>query len=255
MEKLYTVEEILKIHIEEYNNIQSLGYKKDLYNYQKEPLVKERESIFNQRILEIRKIEVEVYNIIKTKLNYVLRPIYDINTKERLVFNLKSLDSEIYEVIYNTQKIKDYCTRIGHRLPEFHLESFYFDEPKFYKGQKMVIDVNYYGPGSNVMVFYNHIDLKYLENKNHNSNLKYLENKNHNSNCFVVTTVMGDINHPIVEDFRRYRDEVILKTNFGNYLVELYYFVGPVLSKIIKKNRILFNISKRFVFKVHKLIK
>jgi hypothetical protein len=55
------------------------------------------------------------------------------------------------------------------------------------------------------MVFYDHIDLKYLENKNNISN----------SNCFVVTTVMGDIHHPIVEDFRRYRDEVLLNSFYG----------------------------------------
>jgi hypothetical protein len=245
MEKTYTVDEILKIHIEEYNKIKSIGYQNDLYHYQKEPLVKERESIFNQRILEIRKIEVEVYNIIKTELNSVLRPIYNINTKERLVFNLKSLDFDVYVVSYNTDKIIDYCSRLGHRLPEFHLKSFYFDEPKLSKGQKMVIDVNYYGTGYNVMVFYNNIDLKYLENKNHNSN----------SNCFVVTTVMGDINHPIVEDFRRYRDNIILKSYCGMKFVEFYYLVGPYFSKIISKNQFLLKLSRLMILKVHKKIK
>ena len=43
MEKTYTVDEILKIHIEGYNKIQSIGYQNDLYHYQKEPLVKESE--------------------------------------------------------------------------------------------------------------------------------------------------------------------------------------------------------------------
>ena len=32
------------------------------------------------------------------------------------------------------------------------------------------IDVNYYGPGSNIMVFYDYIDLKYLESKSNISN-------------------------------------------------------------------------------------
>jgi hypothetical protein len=245
MEKTYTVDEILKIHIEEYNKIQSIGYQNDLYHHQKEPLVKERESIFNQRILEIRKIEVEVYNVIKTKLHVVLRPVYDVNTNERIVFNLKYREFDVYEVSYNTEKIKDYCTRIGHRLPEFHLNSFYFDEPKLFKGQKMVIDVNYYGPGSNIMVFYDYIDLKYLENKNSISN----------SNCFVVTTVMGDINHPIVEDFRRYRDNIILKSYFGKMFVEFYYLVGPYFSKIISNNQFLFKLSRLIVLTVHKKIK
>ena len=245
MGKTYTVDEILKIHIDEINKIQSIGYQNDLYHYQKEPLIKESESIFNQRILEIRKIEVEVYNVIKTKLHVVLRPVYDVNTNERIVFNLKYRESDVYEVSYNTQKIKDYCTRIGHRLPEFHLNSFYFDEPKLYKGQKMVIDVNYYGPGSNIMVFYDYIDLKYLESKSNISN----------SNCFVVTTVMGVINHPIVEDFRKYRDNIILKSYFGKMFVEFYYLVGPYFSKIISNNQFLFNLSRLIVLTVHKKIK
>jgi thioredoxin reductase len=103
------------------------------------------------------------WSLSQTKLKIVLSPIYNINNKERLVFTLKSLDIDVYVVRYDTEKIKDYCTRIRHRLPEFHLKSFYFDEPKLYKGQKKVIDINYYGSGSNVMVFYDHIDLKYLE--------------------------------------------------------------------------------------------
>lgn len=107
----------------------------------------------------------------------------------------------------------------------------------------MVIDVNYYGPSSNVMVFYNHIDLKYLEKKNHNSN------------CFVVTTVMGDINHPVVEDFRRYRDNIILKSFCGMKFVEFYYLIGPYFSKIISNNQFLLKLSRLIVLKVHKKIK
>ena len=145
-------------------------------------------------------------------------------------------------MLYNTEKIKDYCTRIGHRLPEFHLKSFYFDEPKLYKGQKMVIDVNYYGPGSNVMVFYDHIDFKYLESKSNISN----------SNCFIVTTVMGDIDHPIVEDFRRYRDQVLLNTYLGRLFINTYYKIGPTLSNVIINNKLLFKFSRSFIIHIHR---
>ena len=79
-------------------------------------------------------------------------------------------------------------------------------------------------------------------------------NINENSNCFIVTTTMGDINHPIVIDFRRYRDEVLLNTYFGSVFINLYYKVGPVLSKVIKTNSFLFSISKKMVLSLHKRI-
>jgi hypothetical protein len=93
-------------------------------------------------------------------------------------------------------------------------------------------------------------------------NLNYYDKKNiippiyksSNSNCFIVTTTMGDINHPVVVDFRRYRDEVLLYTYFGRVFINIYYRIGPLLSKVIKSNSFLFTISKNIVLKLHKLI-
>ena len=80
-------------------------------------------------------------------------------------------------------------------------------------------------------------------------------NINENSNCFIVTTTMGDINHPVVVDFRRYRDEVLLNTYFGRVFINIYYKVGPVLSKVIKTNSFLFSISKNIVLRLHKRLR
>lgn len=79
-------------------------------------------------------------------------------------------------------------------------------------------------------------------------------NKNSNSNCFIVTTTMGDINHPVVNDFRNYRDEVLLNTILGRLFIKLYYQIGPSLSEIIKNNKTLFQISRSFILKLHKRI-
>ena len=91
-------------------------------------------------------------------------------------------------------------------------------------------------------------------------NLNYYDKKNiiqpisksSNSNCFIVTTTMGDINHPVVIDFRRYRDEVLLNFYFGRVFIKIYYRIGPVLSKVIKTNSFLFTISKKLILFLHK---
>lgn len=74
------------------------------------------------------------------------------------------------------------------------------------------------------------------------------------SNCFVVTTTMGDTNHPVVIDFRNYRDEVLLNTIFGRLFIKVYYQIGPTLSEIIKNNKTLFQISRSIILKLHKRI-
>jgi hypothetical protein len=66
---------------------------------------------------------------------------------------------------------------------------------------------------------------------------------------------MGDINHPVVVDFRRYRDEVLLNTYFGRVFINIYYRIGPVLSKVIKTNSFLFTISKKLVLRLHKRLR
>ena len=61
------------------------------------------------------------------------------------------------------------------------------------------------------------------------------------SSCFVVTATMGDINHPIVTNFRRYRDEHLLTNYWGSVFVRFYYVIGPFFAMIIRKNEMLRN--------------
>jgi hypothetical protein len=99
-----------------------------------------------------------------------------------------------------------------------------------------------------------YIILNYVEKVNLISPI-LVNNKSTNKNCFIVTTTMGDVNHPVVVDFRRYRDEVLLNTYFGRKFINIYYRIGPFLSKVIKTNRLLFLISKKMILKLHKTIK
>ncbi len=91
-------------------------------------------------------------------------------------------------------------------------------------------------------------------NKIQNKKVNNIQNKS-NKNCFIVTTTMGDINHPVVVDFRRYRDEVLLNTYLGRVFINIYYRIGPVLSKVIKTNSFLFTISKKLVLRLHKRLR
>jgi len=53
---------------------------------------------------------------------------------------------------------------------------------------------------------------------------------------------MGNPTHPVVEDFRNYRDEVLSIIFFGRGLIRCYYFIGPVAASVIKRNATLFSI-------------
>ncbi|WP_377978395.1 CFI-box-CTERM domain-containing protein [Aquirufa originis] len=94
------------------------------------------------------------------------------------------------------------------------------------------------------------IHLEYIEKVNLFPPVK----QSSNSNCFVVTTTMGDKNHPIVVDFRKYRDQVLLQRDLGRLFIKLYYKIGPILSYIIKNNKILFKLSKWVILKLHQKI-
>ncbi len=74
------------------------------------------------------------------------------------------------------------------------------------------------------------------------------------SPCFIVTAVMGNPTHPVVEDFRNYRDKVLSGNFFGRGLIRCYYFIGPIAASVIKRNAILFSISKTVIAYLHKKI-
>ena len=76
------------------------------------------------------------------------------------------------------------------------------------------------------------------------------------SSCFVITATMGDPFHPIVDEFRAYRDRNLLTNVIGRTFVKLYYKVGPYAASIIWKSEILRRISfSFFVNPVYKRLK
>lgn len=52
-------------------------------------------------------------------------------------------------------------------------------------------------------------------------------------NCFVATAVYESKTHPDVLLFKRFRDETLLRTMLGRFIVQVYYLVGPYLAKLV----------------------
>lgn len=159
--KIYTIDEIHKIYIEEYNKIKNIQ-KKHLFNYQEKPQIEAVESDFYKRIAKIRRIKVEVTNIIKTEIKYSeLSPPLQLNNNKQLSLNFKS-NLPVYIVSFDSEKINDWCQKNTRVFPFLKIESLYYDEPKFFRGQKKIIDINFSTTGSYRIRFYEYIDTKYL---------------------------------------------------------------------------------------------
>jgi hypothetical protein len=57
------------------------------------------------------------------------------------------------------------------------------------------------------------------------------ENKIVKSSCFVVTATMGSATHSVVNDMRRFRDEVLSTNRLGRRLINQYHAHGPPIGK------------------------
>jgi hypothetical protein len=213
-------------------------------------LYKKLREDYISEILLIDQIEVEIENVIKTKCRIMNKGFVQKENSKQVVFKSSNDDMDYYEVVY---KSFYYDIKRKHELEEIplvRLTSYYLTNPNLKIGQIINFNVKYISGSSNK--FYpesDYFDDYYVFNNHIDDNFKS------NSNCFIVTTTMGDINHPVVVDYRRYRDEVLLNTFIGRLFIDLYYKVGPVLSKVIKTNSFLFTISKKLVLSIHKRLR
>jgi hypothetical protein len=80
--------------------------------------------------------------------------------------------------------------------------------------------------------------------------------KSSQKQCFVITATMQDPKHPIVEEFRMFRDTYLNTNALGRKAVRLYYVLGPFLAAIIDQNKVLRKLSfNLFVNPIYKLIR
>ena len=58
------------------------------------------------------------------------------------------------------------------------------------------------------------------------------------SGCFIATAATGSYEHPMVEDLRVFRDQILLPSRIGSRFVNLYYKNSPRVADYIEKDKI-----------------
>lgn len=70
---------------------------------------------------------------------------------------------------------------------------------------------------------------------------KYSQAKS--AGCFIATAAMGDYDHPVVMDLRQFRDNWLLKRNWGVNFTNWYYTHGPKAANFIEKSTLMKKIT------------
>lgn len=72
--------------------------------------------------------------------------------------------------------------------------------------------------------------------------------------CFIATAAMGDYDHPVVMDLRMFRDNWLLKRNWGVRFTNWYYSYGPIAASIIDSSLVLRKLTFMIVVKPLQII-
>lgn len=75
-----------------------------------------------------------------------------------------------------------------------------------------------------------------------------------NTDCFIATAAMGDYEHPIVLDLKMFRDNWLLKRNWGVQFTNWYYTHGPKAASVIEKSLMLRKLTFILVVKPLQII-
>ena len=74
--------------------------------------------------------------------------------------------------------------------------------------------------------------------------------------CFIATAVMNNYEHPLVIDLRLFRDNWLLKKDWGKKFTDSYYTHGPKFAEVIEKSKLLKLIAYIAIVKpLHILVK
>lgn len=70
--------------------------------------------------------------------------------------------------------------------------------------------------------------------------------------CYIAGHVFGD-DHPVVDNLRLWRDQVLMKTWYGRVFVRVYYSVSPLLIRLFGKFTFFNRLSRALVTKIAEL--
>ena len=276
----YLVQEDLETFLSKLENYIIEKRKEGLLDFQMKDLIFEKNNFIKEELnkysqIELRVEEVYFYETMSYDILFnndlgewdLLRGeegigdlyTYNKEIREYLPKKLHNVYHIVFEKMSLNLNISSNKEKLNHSLsiPEIQFRKVVNELPiGIKKGSRLLFNIN----------IVNNTNSRYrIKNKSPIYNLKYIDKNigevfvlkqvSNTKNCFIVTTTMGDINHPVVVDFRRYRDEVLLNTYFGRVFINIYYKVGPVLSKVIKTNSFIFTISKKLILFFHNKIK
>jgi len=73
--------------------------------------------------------------------------------------------------------------------------------------------------------------------------------------CFIATAVYQNANHPVVKDFRLFRDNWMIKNYFGRIFIRFYYKYSPYFAQVLNRSKRVQRIVLVFFIKpIHILI-
>jgi hypothetical protein len=92
-----------------------------------------------------------------------------------------------------------------------------------------------------------HSNLNLKESKDYVDRLAQKNGLAEKGGCFIATACYGDYESPEVIEFRRYRDDVLLKSYLGRHFVSTYYFISPPFANLLSKSEIAKSIIRELV--------
>jgi hypothetical protein len=161
--------------------------------------------------------------------------------QKAIYFEKKFLPEHIYNRIFETQ------------YPSFiNIQSMNFEElTEAFKNMKIEEFKKY--TDENVeriqTIILNRSKQKDLDKNALDQNSATQKSNKKDTSCFIATATMGSYDHPVVVDLRLFRDNWLLKREWGVAFTNWYYTHGPKIAKMIEKSNILKKLSYILIIK------
>jgi hypothetical protein len=82
------------------------------------------------------------------------------------------------------------------------------------------------------------VEVKSKSNNKTTAHSPKVKESNKTSSCFIATAATGSYEHPMVQDLRSFRDQVLLQNQVGNNFVGWYYKYSPKVAALIGRNQV-----------------
>ena len=247
------VEELRKIKILEFSNDKIKKFENIKADDELRKILKENDDLNrlieeNFNLLNKNKSKIAVYEFQTIHDKLIETRKFDIERK------YKSL-TEINDYINDLIEMNELIIRI-----ETILNKTVFKKPETYRSQ---LDNILLLPSPKRLSLYRQL-LKEIneekESNNKSNNNVRVENQqkaavNENKKCFIATAAIGDEDHYIVNDFRKFRDTKLNNSPFGKVFIKFYYVTAPPFAFIVKNNNFIRKATAKYFIKpLHNII-